>query len=1116
MQQFIIQQYNLSSNVLLKNNFTYLNIDCSNSTQDQNNNIISHIIEYTKPFDVILKTYNDKNITNEILFITRYFNDTNTMVEENKQVINNEVSNIKILEKYSRVQLIIYLSKKFNKNINFEIENYKFESSICMFNKYFIYHKKINDSSITLKELYALYNLFDNKTGIDELINNYSDDSFKTNVYNFFLTETPNCSVLFGNCKKYLNAIIKNSKENIVKYSKDEPFKCRKTGKQIILHKKGDPIEKHLLGRYFGWIWCYLGRAIIYCYYLSQNDDYLDYFIECYDYFVSLRNDTLKIIDKQKNKLIKSWGVEEQGIETTEVTVCGLMGLPVCEFIIATTNNEKYSRKRQIYLKDLSACVEDFFDEIKYCEGSIYFKYPFDHRTEAFNHVHLYGAVLCYLYYFTKNEIYYKTANGIAQYFKRNIIVSKNNRVSWAYFQQYEDLITNKINNKPEAYWKGSVTLELVIAAQRTGIIFSKRELNDFCNVLVDNILISNNLNIYIQNDNTIPDTHWNMHHPIQECLTPGHYKDLTSIIPFIFGYIFLNNVDNTIANKLISHIKTVPDIEHVISTIWAGTGCRYSWLSLCYYANIKKGKNFNLNNNNVLVSSTFSSDNIIDKTFENYTYDEAELLRGNKNLHIINGYADKFSSEQGELVKFYIAKNKLRDPELKQSSIQYIVIRNAVNNEIMKKIIPENEITLSFENPSMFINNSYNTTSLCINTVDIPCGFYELLIRDTNNMISKNIYFNIKPPYQYRHFYNNIFVFHNFTYHAYNVIGGGSFYTNITPDPKVASINRPVYRRDYNGYTSSIALLKLLHKNNIKYYCIDNIDLHVEELSQSIKLKTDIIGTYKNIYGLGNTKSYDLQPNPILIFGAHDEYWTDNMRINVNNFLNNRGNILVIGGNTCCRRILFTKKNNNLEREIDNYKQILSSKPSEVFNFSINNKLDTIVCLRQDGQDYWENEPNNLQTKDILGLWWSDGGYPLDRINQAKLADNNFNMTEDEINNTLGIKIINHKHPIFNNTNIQNNEIIGLDIKLLDCEADGITIEKCPSNTRILGTAFLSKSNKGIHETGVLCESKLNNGYVINFGTFGWYKCVDRNPVCEMIIINSIDYLHNVISVPI
>ena len=53
------------------------------------------------------------------------------------------------------------------------------------------------------------------------------------------------------------------------------------------------------------------------------------------------------------------------------------MTLPVCEFIIATTDNEKYKTKRTEYLLDLESIVSEFLEDIKYCESAIYFNNPF-------------------------------------------------------------------------------------------------------------------------------------------------------------------------------------------------------------------------------------------------------------------------------------------------------------------------------------------------------------------------------------------------------------------------------------------------------------------------------------------------------------------------------------------------------------------------------------------------------------------------------------------------------------------------------------------------------------------------------------------------------------------
>lgn len=121
-------------------------------------------------------------------------------------------------------------------------------------------------------------------------------------------------------------------------------------------------------------------------------------------------------------------------------------------------------------------------------------------------------------------------------------------------------------------------------------------------------------------------------------------------------------------------------------------------------------------------------------------------------------------------------------------------------------------------------------------------------------------------------------------TMQAYNPYGGKSLYeynsSGRVPATKV-SFDRPW---QYQAYETNdpwmFSLVRWLSANGVSCDFCATADLHAEPT---------LLTGYR-----------------LLIIGGHDEYWSRPMRAAVDSFVNNKGNVAVLGGNTCWWQVRF------------------------------------------------------------------------------------------------------------------------------------------------------------------------------------------------------------------
>lgn len=489
-----------------------------------------------------------------------------------------------------------------------------------------------------------------------------------------------------------------------------------------------------------------------------------------------------------------------------------------------------------------------------------------------------------------------------------------------------------------------------------------------------------------------------------------------------------------------------------------------------------------------------------------------------------IVGYVNKFSFDKGEKIKVNYAGDIL----LKDNKIKTIKVYDALNHQLIHEIKKDLKIYKEF----------------CKNFYGMGCDFTEQFFIDSNlfqpgeyyieissqNHKSLPIFFIVKD----NKFEDILVVFPNFTWQAYNYIGGGSFYGYYKPvynndgeyvkwerfQPNngrfAVNLSRPLVTTprehylnenqsvipNYHSPEATIEFLKLLDKSNIKYSCISNTDLHnMNKIDDSVK---------------------------IILFNGHDEYWTSNMRKVIDEYLKDGNNIANFSGNIAWWQSKYNLSDNNIYTDKVYSHEIISKKFLK--NLLYEGFFDQFFIFQNFSNTglYYSSHINN-PTEKTFGMSYQYGGYPVleyfTSLSDFILYDSS--LTENDYNNQDLIHIIDSKHEIFESTGFKNGSTWHSE-KIISVEVDGFPIDKnnmildqikdtFPSNIKILAkTKAYNASRSHNHEQGIYDIAIITevhpfegSGKVINFSTIGFYKALAKNDLkAKKLFINSINYL--------
>lgn len=89
-------------------------------------------------------------------------------------------------------------------------------------------------------------------------------------------------------------------------------------------------------GRLFAWYWGHWGRAVLDLLLASGQDRFAQLMRQTIHGLVSQRDDRLGLVDEHRGRALPGWGVRIAGRRVNEITVAGLVLLPIAEYALCT------------------------------------------------------------------------------------------------------------------------------------------------------------------------------------------------------------------------------------------------------------------------------------------------------------------------------------------------------------------------------------------------------------------------------------------------------------------------------------------------------------------------------------------------------------------------------------------------------------------------------------------------------------------------------------------------------------------------------------------------------------------------------------------------------------
>jgi hypothetical protein len=314
------------------------------------------------------------------------------------------------------------------------------------------------------------------------------------------------------------------------------------------------------------------------------------------------------------------------------------------------------------------------------------------------------------------------------------------------------------------------------------------------------------------------------------------------------------------------------------------------------------------------------------------------------------------------------------------------------------------------------------------------------------------------------------------FTDQAYNSWGGGSFYS-IPQRPEV-SFDRPHDHGYWAFYQTPVHLVRWLHREGIAYAVAADEDLHE---------RPDLLFSY-----------------PGLVLTWHTEYWTGEMRQNVEQYIAAGGSVLALSGNNCWWQSRLVEADDPVEpgtcRRLICYKYTAALDPY----WSIDSSLVTT---------HWDEPPLNNPTNRFLGLSYRTGG----AVNAS--TSSSCPCAYDWLDGYGGYEVFHSDHWVFDGTGFHDGDTCGQEYAILGHEVDGAPLEwvegepvilpegGTPDGFVVLGYSTCWNEYEDDHEgVALMAIRDLGSSFVFNGGTTGWCWGLAADPGVQRITRNLID----------
>ena len=399
-----------------------------------------------------------------------------------------------------------------------------------------------------------------------------------------------------------------------------------------------------------------------------------------------------------------------------------------------------------------------------------------------------------------------------------------------------------------------------------------------------------------------------------------------------------------------------------------------------------------------------------------------------------LEAYTDKLSYEAGQNIEFHISS------EYKNVKLEILQLSNLKKAVFSQNIESINQREFTYASS---INGADWPVSLVIPTpISWRPGYY--VARLSNKKDVQHTYFVIGNDKAHDNA-NVVVIAPTNTWQAYNSWGGESLYTSSVGSclglrqGRQVSFERPLKIGPPNEEShlvhSDVELTKWLDKNEIKFNLISDHDLHT---------KPKIIKKYGTV-----------------ILSAHPEYWTNEMKSALEEFIANGGNLAYLGGNGLYQRVSI------LNGIMEGYNHL----------------------------QFHEQDGN-------LG-----GAFRYLGFHESRLLGVEYN--------SIGFKeyskyyVSNSKHWAFNGTKLNNGDSFGsakVNNKVIEAsghETDKVTINS-PASTVILASGF------GEGGANMTIYSAPSGGTVFSVGSIAFLSTINSDKVQGKILLNVINKFKN------
>ncbi len=372
-------------------------------------------------------------------------------------------------------------------------------------------------------------------------------------------------------------------------------------------------------------------------------------------------------------------------------------------------------------------------------------------------------------------------------------------------------------------------------------------------------------------------------------------------------------------------------------------------------------------------------------------------------------GYVNSYTVSVGDTLKFYISTSV--------SPFDLTVFKIEQQATFFRTLGPAQGGVQSVPDSAFHYGCGWQVTYQFVIPADWGPGAYRANFPITGGVRGVIFFVRPKTPGSYSKL---LLILSTNTWQAYNNFGGKSIYEYNSTDFKRAykvSFNRPA--ADPLGTLGSADFYKYEYKfiqfasnNNLKFEFASNYDLDIYP---------DLLKNYE-----------------VALLVGHNEYWSRTERLQLENFINKGGRLIILAGNTSWWQVRFE----------DNGKTMVCYK-DRIFD-PLNGVVDSLVTVN------WWNTPVNYPENLFTGVSFRHGGFVNAFFNGEIVLPHEEGYGDYAAYNT--------HHWAFNGTGLRDGEEFGYDNAIVGYETDGTLFgwqngipyatgeDSSPVNLKILG----------------------------------------------------------------